>query len=136
MIDEIIIPPDVMKRGRLTLRLHSPQRDGAGIEYVVAELTGDTLAASTRVYAWGIDSLAALFEEMAIDWKGWTGAKEWESVEGEFSLSCINDGRGHITIHVKLLASPYPDSWSVRCSVVVEAGQMDAVASQMKRFVG
>src|SRR5437870_2610550 len=71
-------------------------------KHFVAELHSGTLTCETKVYAheprgfW----LSSFFEELATNWRGWTGTKVWESVEGELQLQCLSDHTGHITIKV------------------------------------
>jgi hypothetical protein len=51
-------------------------------EYVAAELHADGLSATSEVirhYANGFQDLVDFFRELASDWRGWTGVREWES---------------------------------------------------------
>jgi hypothetical protein len=55
-----------------------------------------------------------LFDEMAREWRGWSGTKEWASLEGELSLSCTADGKGHVDIAIDVRESVYVDKWQLR----------------------
>jgi hypothetical protein len=46
---------------------------------------------TARVYIYEPYHLAAFFADLAAQWKGWAGEKEWHSVEDDFALSCTSD---------------------------------------------
>ena len=79
--------------------------------------------------------MALLFEELTASWKGWEGAKEWSSVEGDFSLSCKSDGLGHVAIEVTLKSGLYEDDWRVKAVVHVDAGILDEIARKVSQFL-
>jgi hypothetical protein len=77
--------------------------------------------------------LAPFFDELGSLWKGWEGVREWRNYEGNFGLSCTNDGLGHVTVTVELQVwSPY--RWLVRGDVLLDAGQLEQVARELHRF--
>ena len=123
--------------GRVGIRLCHPERDPRGnLEYFSVEVSDPTtIRAQTRVYAYHPESLAALFDEMAREWRGWSGAKEWASVEGELTLSCTTDGKRHVDIAIRVKESLYPDSWRVQATALVEAGQLEAIAKSVRAFI-
>jgi hypothetical protein len=91
------------------------------------------LRAEVRVYAYRADGLPDLFEAMASDWRGWSGAKCWESLEGELKLTATHDGLGHIALDVVL--GPLYEEWKAQGTLVLEAGSLDAPASHLRDFV-
>ncbi|MCA1566541.1 MAG: DUF6228 family protein [Acidobacteria bacterium] len=108
-------------------------------DYLDITLTATGLRASTRVYniehTGGASNLPAFLEDMASNWRGWRGEKRWASIEGDLKLICTSSTLGHITIVVELdsyVDDPY--IWDVRCSIVLESWQLDALAGQAKRF--
>lgn len=116
--------------GGLSLRA----RDGS-LDYVRATLRLSELQASAPVsIVHGVDvPLSALFEDLAQSWRGWTGSKTWAAYEGGLALACEHDGLGHITLTVELReGSGY--GWLVRGEVPLEAGQLDRVASEVRRL--
>jgi len=132
-MEEILIP---QTSGHVGLRIYSPQRDPAGaLEYFTVEVSDPTVRATVRVYAHGVHGLAELFASMAHEWKGWTGAKEWSSVEEEFGLSCTSDGMGHVRLDIALRPSLYPEHWRLQASAKTEAGQLDGLTASARRFV-
>jgi len=87
------------------------------------------------VYAYYSEGLADVFDEMAREWRGWSGCKHWESLEGELKLSFTADGKGHVTVAIQLSQSLYPDSWRVQATSLIEAGQLDELANSMRQFL-
>jgi hypothetical protein len=79
-------------------------------------------------------SLASFFDELAAEWRGWEVSKTWRAYEGGLELACANDGRGHMTLTVRLDArtSTYP--WVVRAEIPIDAGQLDGLADDLRRF--
>jgi hypothetical protein len=77
--------------------------------------------------------LAPFFYDLAKDWRGWKGKRVWSAYEGGLRLSCSHDGLGHILI-VTELREAYSRTWEVRVDLVVEAGQLDAIARDVERF--
>ena len=87
------------------------------------------------VYAQGKGGLTELFAELAANWKGWVGAKSWESVEGDFKLSCTCDSLGHVFVKVTLGSNfGSPSEWHVESGLILEAGQLDAIVQDVKLF--
>ena len=84
--------------------LEFSEREGltqaAGSEYFRVTIRSQNMSAFTNVYSFDpFDySLKKFFEELAKNWKGFDGEKEWKSLEGEFTLICISDNLGHFAI--------------------------------------
>lgn len=131
-MDEVVVPQTT---GRVGVRLHDPERDRNGVlDYFSVEVANPTIRAQTRVYAYHSEGLATLFDEMARSWRGWSGAREWESLEGELRLSCTADGKGHVDIAIRLAESLHPDRRQVQAMALVEAGQLEALAKSIRAF--
>jgi len=98
-------------------------------------LSGPGLTARHRVYAYrphgGFDRM---FKEMAAAWRGWEGEKVWRSLEGELRLVCTHDGLGRVTIVVGLQMD-FPAEWSAEVTLLVEPGQLDALAKAAADFL-
>lgn len=122
--------------GGVGLRLCDPERGADGsLEYFTVQIVAPTIRAQTRVYAFHSKGLPTLFEEIAESWRGWAGAKEWSSLEGEFKLSCTTDGKGHVHIATRLADSLYGDLWRLEATVLLEAGQLEGIAKSVLTFV-
>jgi hypothetical protein len=104
---------------------------------LMVELRLDGLAARTHVWLGPEEvepSLAELFDDLAANWRGWAGQKDWEGKEGGLTLSCSHDGVGTVSIvvHLSHLSGA---GWSVRGMIAVDAGQLDQIASDVRRLV-
>jgi hypothetical protein len=106
-----------------------------GSEYYQVILKAQDLTASAKVYAFEPHgALVQYFADLAAHWKGWDGEKKWSSLEGEFTLSCKSNGHGHVEMKVMLKSGLYEDDWSVQIMMNVDAGQLEEIASNIKRF--
>lgn len=98
--------------------------------FVVLAQRGD-LRAEAMVSAYMAPHLGEYFESMAADWTGWTGTKDWSSLEGEFTLSAKSDNTGHITLSY-FLRPPYTGfHWELKGALELEAGQLSAIAQEV-----
>src|SRR5215212_1777050 len=125
--------------GRLELAGEEPDPPFGRLDPLVVTLSSESLRASARVYnnhyADGVQGLVRFLEDLAANWRGWQGEKSWESVEGDFELACRSDGLGHVEMTVRLSSViTDPAGWRVRCELMVEAGQLDSIAEDARRF--
>ena len=72
--------------------------------------------------------IAALFRSMADEWRGWSGPKSWESLEGEMALAAVHDGVGHITLRVALVNLDAGEPWKLETELELEPGALEALA--------
>jgi hypothetical protein len=108
------------------------RRDGG--EYFRVTIRASGLTASAQVYAFELDGgLVQFLEGVAASWRGWEGEKAWTSLEGELRFVCRSDSLGHITIEVTLNQAS-AGGWSVRDDFHVDAGQLEQIAANVKRF--
>jgi hypothetical protein len=80
--------------------------------------------------------LAGFFRDLAMHWRGWPGKKEWASLEGEFALTATCDSTGHTSLLLRLRSGPNPFDWCLSVVLLLEAGQLESIASQIEYFVG
>ena len=66
-----------------------------------------------------------LFQEMARDWKGWPGTKEWRALDGELSITASSDSVGHITLITEM--SYQSGDFLLSATITLEAGQLEQV---------
>jgi hypothetical protein len=79
--------------------------------------------------------IVRLFAEAARDWRGWTGAKAWESLEGELGLQLTTDRLGHVTLAVRLRADlGGPDPWQLQAELGLDAGRLGEIARDAERL--
>lgn len=77
--------------------------------------------------------LVRLFRDAASDWRGWSGEKYWESLEGDFRLGLISDSLGHVRLKVMMLSdSGNPDPWRLTAELGIEAGQLESIAHDIE----
>jgi len=71
--------------------------------------------------------LADFFAGIAADWRGWTGSREWASLDGELTLRAESDRTGHVYLRARLRHGA-PAEWLVAVVLVLEGGQLDRLA--------
>jgi hypothetical protein len=113
---------------------------GAGLELraldrnqFLAELRGSGLTAAASVSSYLSEGLDTFFESLAADWRGWIGERRWSSLEGEFTLRAECDRSGHVYLEA-VLHSGAPPVWSATVNLIVEAGQLERLASRARSF--
>jgi Family of unknown function (DUF6228) len=133
--------------GRITRMAHSTiiksARDGTTLEFFdrtanhyKVSLKGSQFHGDAPVYAFEpVSHLAGFFNDLAVHWRGWSGKKEWGSLEGELSLTATSDSTGHISLSVHLRPGPDPLDWRLSTVLLVEAGQLEQIAFQIERFM-
>jgi hypothetical protein len=135
MVDEVTIKSS-RSAGELKLSEPTPLGSRYPVEYLHVSLKDKDIAASSaKVYIYEPHSLASFFEDLAANWKGWEGTKEWSSVEGDFNLSCDSDSLGHIAMKVTLKSGLYEDDWCVLVVINIDAGQLEEIAGKVKEFL-
>lgn len=115
---------------------HSPEYsvDG-GLESYSVTVSGIGMEATVRVETSPYGTAPSdFFDQLAAEWKGWGGEKEWGAIEGEYGLFAKSDATGHIELTVKLQPSFYAPYWCAASVLVVEAGQLDGLASRFRGF--
>ena len=86
-------------------------------------MTAGSLHASVSVYVHGPAGLVHFFEDISASWQGWTGVKEWKSIDEELAISASHDRLGHVDLAVTLrLLGPYGWDWEAKVHVPLEAG--------------
>src|ERR1700733_10539260 len=71
--------------------------------YYRVSLSGPSVRGSCVVYASEPAAhLGGFFRDLAMNWRGWQGKKEWSSLEGELSFSAMSDSKGHASVTVRL----------------------------------
>ena len=135
MVEEVTIKSS---RSAGELKLSDPKPPGSRypVEYVRVSLKDKDIAASSaKIFLYTPHDLADFFEDLAANWKGWEGIKVWASIEEDFALSCKSDNLGHVAMEVTLKSGLYEDDWCVKAVIYMDAGQLEAVASSVRRFL-
>ena len=107
-------------------------------EQFQVEFKGSGITALIGVWIGGKDysqSLNDFFQELATFTNPWKGSKDWESLEGELSLSvtCATLGQAIFLVEIHYRAGS-PEAWLVQGSIVTELGQLEKIAREAKVF--
>ena len=88
-------------------------------------------------YATCLDELIAYLDDLAANWNGWEGVKEYRSVESDLVLQSRHDGYGHVTVEVTLSKMDgSPDEWTCTGRVTTEPGaQMEEAAATARQLL-
>lgn len=79
-------------------------------------------------------ALPEFFADLAESWRGFDGAKEYDTVEGQLQLSCTWDGLGAVRCRATL-GSLEPPEWSVSAVLTWGAGaHLERLAAEVARF--
>ena len=118
------------------LRFSDPvaSRDEEGLACFTVSLSGPLIQASARIDSFESGNLPAYFENIAACWKGWKGEKRWENVENELELVATSDSLGHVFLSFTLRSGHSDFAWTVSGRLLLEAGQLDAIAQEMSAF--
>ncbi|MFC4018908.1 DUF6228 family protein [Micromonospora sp. GCM10011542] len=123
----IVVAVQLGARGEW-LRLTPDNTSHRPPQYVTAELRCDGLAASRQVvhnYASGFEDLADFFGQLADDWRGWSGERVWESVEGDLRIEARHEYR-HIQLRI-VIRSPGPgwgnEGWKAAADLTIDPGE-------------
>lgn len=103
-------------------------------EHLTIVFSSAALSASQRIWfnAGDDQQFVNLFCEMAQNWRGWEGAKDWISIEGDFRLTCTSDKLGHIQLELELVGRRTPEPWFAKFTINIEAGQLEKIANQVR----
>jgi hypothetical protein len=103
-----------------------------------AEVRRDRLCANAQIMSrlhrgHPAEGLGDFFSRLAADWRGWTGLREWSSLENDLTLSAENQRGGGIVLRVRLHhgAPPY---WELDFGLGLESGQLDRLAAEAREF--
>lgn len=75
-----------------------------------------------------------LFEEMAREWRGWKGEKEWVDLDDNLRLTATTDLTGHTSLHVIMRDYSCSTDWRLQATLILEAGQLAEMARAMKKI--
>lgn len=79
--------------------------------------------------------LATFIREVAAEWRGFDGLKEYATLEGQLFLSCRYDGKGTVNCSVTL-RQPEPPEWSFEALMQFGAGaHLERLADEVALFV-
>lgn len=100
---------------------------------------GIEAAGAIELGAWsgGLARLPEFFDDLAFNWRGWTGPKHWNDDEGCVSMSATHDGKGLVVLHVEVQSQAHqgPGEWTATAEVAIEPGSLDRLANDLRNLV-
>ena len=133
MIEEVTIK-SARSAGELKFSEPKPPSLSHVVEYCRVTLKDrDIVASSARIY--DVAGLATLFDDMAADWRGWEGEKEWSAVDNDFALSCTSDAQGAVAMRATLNGPYHEGEWCVQAIIYIEADQLEELAAEVGQFM-
>ena len=127
------MPSVTIGSGSRVLTLSADQGASRPDELVV-DLRAETLSASARIYALEFGDLAAYFDDLVVDWRGWTGARVWRSLEGDLEISAKH--QRHVLLRVFLRGDRYRSDWGATATLELDPGeQLSEVARAVRVLV-
>jgi hypothetical protein len=121
------------RASRITIDIE-PNRSGFDDRWRIRVETPDVVA--THGFWSGMEPqhLAAFFEDLAQEWRGWNGDKVFAVVEHDLALRATHDGSGHVVLWVRLGTHVAADAktWHVSVPLGLEARQLDRVADAVR----
>ncbi|MBX2886066.1 MAG: hypothetical protein KTR32_39285 [Granulosicoccus sp.] len=104
------------------------------LDYFSVRFKSVTIDCTARVYAYQDGKkLAMVFSEMAMEWRGWDGKKEWQSLEQEFDIACEITKLGVVTINFSLTPS-LDREWDVSSSISFGSGELEVISKRISSF--
>lgn len=112
------------------LVFHSLQRDS-----FIVELQGLKTRVTNQVYARSTDGLVEFWDDLAEQERPWSGARAWNSPEGDMSLSLTCSATGTLIMTVGLSGMLGTDEeWTMTAGITLELGQLPGIAEQTRQF--
>ncbi len=101
-----------------------------------AVLTGKGLnvAIEFAEAGWQPQSLANFLDEVAADWRGWTGDRTWQSAAAEVRLSLRHDKTNTVLVRVEL-EDGAPPRWHCEAELDVDPGVFEKLARNVRQAV-
>lgn len=109
---------------RECLTLSQLKRVGEELYSVDIQINVPDLQAHRTVaahYGNGFDDLIDFFRSLAAGWRGWSGERIYESLEGDLRLTAVHDG--HVRLTVRIRQSTEPNGWDVKASIRLDPGE-------------
>ena len=82
---------------------------------------------------WEPEGLADFLEEIAGDWRGWSGERSWQSGEAEMRLTVRHDKTNTVLVRVEL-EDGAPPHWRCQAELELDPGAFDEIARQVRQF--
>ncbi len=119
--------PEARVGGQSEYLLLTPPGPGTPTQAVATLALNGLNAVTTVEQHWGdgFKDLAEFFASMEKSWRGWSGTRAWQSLEGELSLGAHHHG-GVIQLKVSIRRWAFDrgnDGWSAEGDLIIEPGE-------------
>jgi hypothetical protein len=107
-----------------TITFERGPQPGDVVELLGVTVRGKDLCAGRQVYEgydFGFESLSRYFAGLADAWRGWSGGRTYESLEGDLYIVATHNGRVHL--EVRLAQFTVVDGWRVQTHLTIDAGE-------------
>jgi len=132
---KIFVLKDVESDAELSLSYFQEIPDSEGLFTCRAAFRCLGAEAACEIEDYEAGNWSAYFEEIAANWKGWSGEMCSRTYQDSLSITATADHFGHISLAVALRTA-VPPVWAFEASITLESGQLNAIASQAKAFFG
>jgi hypothetical protein len=88
------------------------------------------IKAQAKASSFMAPSLGGYFQSLASSWNGWSGPKEWSTLESEFILSATSDRTGHVTLAYRLRPPHTGYHRELSGALELESGQLELLARE------
>jgi hypothetical protein len=99
----------------------------------MARLRAPGLNAEVAVFHFGGDFLGKYFADLATNWRGWDGDRDWRSLEGALEFHASISKAGAVLIQV-VLRNSADFTWRVTYDFGIENGDLDMLAREAAAF--
>jgi Family of unknown function (DUF6228) len=99
-----------------------------------ARIEAPSISAHVRVDDHLPSRFFEFFAGMARDWKGWSGEREYESLEHALKISAKHDGASSVWLTIQLRSGVSEDLWRASIEMSIELGQLPSVAKSAQEF--
>jgi Family of unknown function (DUF6228) len=117
------------KDAGLTLSQTPTNKEG----YVHANFTRENVTVSFDLYYFSLTPWPDFFKDLASHWKGWKGAKEFETLEGHLKLTSTIHSTGLALMKVNLTAG-LARLWTFQYDLPVESSELEKLAREAQAF--
>jgi hypothetical protein len=98
---------------------------------VTIKSDGNQFAIQTYLYT-DAPTLTHFFRDLAENRQGWSGAKSWKSIEGDFKLDATHDGCGHVRLTISLIKDQGEEIESRFVgNILLDFGSLERVANEV-----
>jgi hypothetical protein len=134
MLAEVLIrsedvPDEVISIGR-------PTGGPDGFYLVPVRIEAAGLSCSQGAMTYGDDGIRAFFAELARDWRGWRGTRQWHTIEHDLAIEATHTGR-KIDLGFTLRPGAYPANWRLVLEMSISPdASLDRLASDIGELFG